>query len=216
MEQEVCPPVSNSFFSAALLAGGKSERMGFDKQLFHVQKDRLFASLLPALTSRFADVLVVTDKPELYGDMGVRAVRDAIPGFGPLSGIYTAVMESNSEYVYILACDMPSIDMLYIDYMIEQLTFAGNGTVLPPYDACITRKGDWIEPFHAFYGKGASDAMETALRAGDGSIYRLLQKINTLFIPETEARRFSPDWSLFRNINTSEEYAAHQKRDTII
>jgi len=189
------------FSTAALLAGGKSRRMGFDKQLFHVQKDRFFEHLLPALKERFEDVLVVTDQPEIYFGMGVRPVRDVIPGLGPLSGIHAAVREAKSSYVYIFACDMPMIDQRYIDHMIQRLTDS-------PADACVTVKGNWIEPFHGFYGKRALPVMEGDLLAGKSSVYYFLQKINTLYIPEAEARRFTPDWSLFRNLNTREDYAA--------
>jgi len=191
----------NIFASAALLAGGKSLRMGFDKQLFHVRKDRLFAHLLPTLATRFDDVMVVTDRPEIYRGMDVRPVSDIIPGFGPFSGIHAAIKEAKSEYVYVIACDMPEIDLEYIDYMTQRLAQY-------PADACVTKIAEWIEPFHAFYGKGALPAMEEDILAGRSSMFYLLQKINTLYIPEAEARRFTPDWSLFSNLNTREDYEA--------
>jgi len=187
------------FKSAALLAGGKSTRMGFDKQLFHVIGERLFETFLPTLTKRFDDVMIITTQPEMYEGMGVRAITDIIPGFGPLSGIHAAINEAEYEYVYITACDMPEINLAYIDYMVGKLTET-------PADACITKKGDWIEPFHGFYSKQALPAITSDLLAGIGKIYHPLQKINTLYIPEMEARRFTPDWSLFNNLNTLEEY----------
>jgi len=190
----------SAFTTVALLAGGKSRRMGFDKQLLHVQKNRLFAQLLPTLVRRFEDVMVVTGQPEIYSGMDVRPVGDVIPDLGPLSGIHAALKEAKSEYVYVLACDMPRIDLSYIDHMIQRLTQF-------PADACVTRKGDWIEPFHAFYGKRALPTIEADLLAGKSSVYYLLQKINALYIPEAEARRFTPDWSLFCNLNTREDYA---------
>ena len=174
--------------------------MGFDKQLFHVQPDRLFKHLLPVLTLQFEDVMVVTDQPEIYSGLNVRPVSDIIPGLGPLSGIHAALREAKSEYVYIIACDMPKIDLKYIGYMIEKLK-------LSSADACVTEKTGWIEPFHAFYSKRALPEMEADLLAGKSSVYYLLRKINTLYIPESEARRFTPDWSLFCNLNTREDYA---------
>ena len=173
--------------------------MGFDKQLFHVCNDRLFAQLLPTLGGQFEEVLVVTGQPEIYSGMAVRPVRDVIPGLGPLSGIHAALKEAKSEYVYIVACDMPKIDLNYIDYMTQRLTQS-------PADACVTKKGDGLEPFHAFYGKRALPVIEAHLLAGKNSMYYFLQKIDVLCISETEARQFTPDWSLFCNLNTREEY----------
>ena len=189
----------NAFNSAALLAGGASRRMGVDKQLLHARKDRLFSHILPILAKRFEDVTVVTGRPEIYGGMALRTARDIIPGLGPLSGIHTAVSRAKSEYVYIIACDMPQIDLNYIDYMAGLLSES-------PAAACVTRKGDWIEPFHGFYGKQALPVMEEDLLAGKSSIYYFLQKIDALYIPEARARRFTPDWSLFCNLNTPEDY----------
>ena len=189
------------YIAAALLAGGKSERMGFDKQCFHSRESRMFEKILPTLAKRFEDVMVVTNQPEIYRGMDVRPVRDVIPGLGPLSGIHAAISAAESEYVYILACDMPEINLDYIDYLEQNLS-------LSPADACAAKKGKLIEPFHAFYGKGALDAIEAELLAGKGSVRCLLQKINTLYIPEADARRFTPDWSLFRNLNTPGDYAS--------
>ena len=196
----------SGFASAALLAGGKSRRMGFDKQMFHVLWDRLFAEVLRTLTMRFDDVMVVTKYPEMYRGMGVRSIADIIPGFGPLSGIHAAVREAKSEYVYVMACDMPNIDLHYIEHMRKRAEAS-------QADACVTQKDGWIEPFHAFYGKGSLDMIESDLTAGKASVYYMLQKINTLYITEAEARRFTPDWSLFCNLNTPEDYNTYMKKE---
>jgi molybdopterin-guanine dinucleotide biosynthesis protein A len=182
------------FSSAAMLAGGKARRSGFDKQLVHVQRDGLFADVLPTLNRRFEEVIVVTGKPELYTKAAVRAIGDIIPGKGPLSGIHAALSVAKSEYVFILACDMPNIDLDYIDYMAQKL-MSHNA------DACVTRFGDRIEPFHAFYNKRALTAIEDDILADLCSVKHLLRKINTLYISENEARKFTSDLSLFRNIN---------------
>jgi len=189
----------SDFMSAALLAGGSSQRMGFDKQFFHIYKGRLFEHILPKLSSLFEDVMIVTGQPELYTNTNIRTVADEIPGFGPLSGIHAAVKKSISKYVYVLACDMPVINGCYIDYMIDLLNKHAA-------DACVTRKGSRIEPFHAFYGKTGLPTFEADFHESKGCIYYILKRINTLYIPESEARNFTPDWSLFYNINTPEDY----------
>ncbi|MDR2589472.1 MAG: molybdenum cofactor guanylyltransferase [Oscillospiraceae bacterium] len=184
----------NSFISVAMLAGGKAKRFEFDKQLLHLQKDSLFTSVLPTLNQHFDEVLVVTSKPKLYDDLNVKTIQDIFPQKGPLSGIHAALSFSKSKYVYIIACDMPNIDIDYINYMKQRLISIGA-------DACVTQFADRIEPFHAFYSKNALKTIEEDLLADLCSIKHLLQKINTLYISEEEARQFTPDWSLFQNIN---------------
>ena len=195
---------NRDFTSAALLAGGNSKRMGLDKQYFHISGGLLFEHILPTLTSIFDDVMVVTDNPELYNDKNLRTVRDIIPGSGPLSGIHAAMTESKSKYVYILACDMPEIDINYIDFLIDNLN-------KNPADACVTRIGNHIEPFHAFYSVNCLPVIEADLRDGKSSVKYFLHKINTLYISEIQARHFTPDWSLFSNLNTPEDYLNYGK-----
>ena len=193
----------SDFDSAALLAGGSSKRMGFDKQLLHFYADRLFKHIFPALTLRFSDIMVITGTPGLYEKHNVRTVPDIIPGLGPLSGIHAAIAHSKSEYVYVLACDMPVISMDYIDFMKDKL-------IENPSDACVTRKGDRIEPFHAFYSKRCLTTVEDDLIHNKSSVRYLLEKVDTLYIQETEALNFTPDWSLFCNLNTPEDYQKYR------
>lgn len=188
------------FGTVAILAGGLSSRMGFDKQLLKTRQQRFITSLLPGLRAVFDDVIVVTSRPELYETLPVRTVSDIVPGKGPLSGIHAALHSATSEYTYIMACDMPRFSAEYAHYM-QQWLLRENGA-----DACVTMCGDWIEPFHAFYGQSALPTLENDLAADKTSIFYLLRKLNTAYIPEAEARVFSPDWSLFCNLNTREEY----------
>lgn len=190
------------FGTAAILAGGMSSRMGFDKQLLTISRKRLIAGLLPRLAECFDDILVVTNFPELYNRMPVRTVSDIIPGKGPLSGIHAALQSSKSSYVYFMACDMPCFEAEYAEYMKQRL-------LEDPNDACVTRRGVWIEPFHAFYNQTAIGTLEADLNADKTSVFYLLKKLSTLYISEEEARRFSSNWSLFCNLNTREEYFAY-------
>lgn len=51
------------FQSAVILAGGKSTRMGFDKQMLEVKGVRLMERLIAQLKARFPDVLVASATP---------------------------------------------------------------------------------------------------------------------------------------------------------
>ena len=70
----------NTFASAALLAGGKSLRMGFDKQLFHVRKDRLFAHLLRKINTLYipeAEARRFTPDRSLFSNLNTREDYEA-------------------------------------------------------------------------------------------------------------------------------------------
>lgn len=161
----------------------------------------MIAMLLPKLSTCFEDIVVVTNLPALYRDMSVRTVQDIIPDKGPLSGIHAALSISRSDYVYMMACDMPCFYPVYCNHMRKRLE-------VRPADACVTRFGDWIEPFHAFYSRKMLEAVRRDLLRNKTSVHYLLKEVDTLFIPEEEARGFTPDWSLFLNLNTREKYEA--------
>jgi len=72
-------------------------------------------------------------------------------------------------------------------------------------NAVITKKADWIEPFNAFYSKKLIPAIEDNIKKGKVRTMELLEISNVLYIDEAIARGFSPDWSMFANLNTRED-----------
>ena len=103
-------------------------------------------------------------------------------------------MTSESKYAFLTACDMPVISTDYAKYMMEMTRKR-----LP--DAVISEKGDWIEPFHAFYNR---DLAEDICRSVQGGIYKIFDVIKNkevLKISESKVREFSPDLGIFTNLN---------------
>ncbi|WP_427340715.1 molybdenum cofactor guanylyltransferase [Caloranaerobacter sp. DY30410] len=189
----------NKFGSAVILAGGKSTRMGFDKQLLNINGRRLILCIIEKLKDEFDDIIIVSNNPEYYSDVDCRIVSDIIKDMGPLSGIHSGLMNAKSQYVYFIACDMPVINIDYIKYMKKCLD-SGN------YHGCITQIDDWIEPLNAFYSKSIISAIECQLSRGKRSVFSLVKSLDFFVVSEISARKFSPDWDMFINLNTIEEY----------
>ena len=197
------------FGSAIILAGGKSTRMGFDKQLLRLRERSLIEGLIRRLGGSFHETIVVTNRPELYIGLADKITGDIIPDMGPLSGIHAGLSAASSEYSFVIACDMPQLNTKYIDYMMELLN--KNESM-----ACITKFGDWIEPFNAFYSKALIDHIESFLMGGGKAVHRLLMNHNVEYIPEEVARGFSPDWGMFFNLNTREDLLKYTEEGTFI
>ena len=186
------------FGTAVILAGGKSRRMGFDKQLIKINERRLMDNLINKLRHEFEQIIIVTNKPEYYIGLSDMIVSDIIKGRGPLSGIHVGLKNASSQFVYFIACDMPNINLEYIRYVKEKLKYAD-------CKACVTRFGEWIEPFNSFYSKDMIRDIECYLMQNKRSIFKLLDKLDVNYIPESEARSFSPNWDMFLNLNTKED-----------
>lgn len=197
------------FGSAIILAGGKSTRMGFDKQLLRLRERSLIEGLIRRLGGSFDETIVVTNRPELYIGLADKITGDIIPDMGPLSGIHAGLSAASSEYSFVIACDMPQINTKYIDYMMKLLN--KNESM-----ACITKFGDWIEPFNAFYSKALIEHIESFLMGGGKAVHRLLMNHNVEYIPEEVARSFSPDWGMFFNLNTREDLLKYTEEGTFV
>ena len=186
------------FGTAVILAGGKSTRMDFDKQFLEIGERRLIDNLRLKLRKDFDEIIVVTNKSEYYLGFIDKITEDIIVGRGPLSGIHSGLKSASSEYVYFVACDMPNIYLEYIRYMKEELEHLN-------VKACVTRFGKWIEPFNAFYSKSFIKDIERYLLKGKRSVNALLDKVKIHYIEEEKAREFSPNWSMFLNLNTRDD-----------
>lgn len=196
------------FGSAIILAGGKSTRMGFDKQTLKLRERSLTEGLIKRLRNYFDEIIVVTNRPELYIGLADKITSDIIPDMGPLSGIHAGLSAASSEYSFVIACDMPQINNKYIDHMKELLDY--NRPM-----ACITKFGDWIEPFNAFYNKALAEYIEEFLLEGGKAVHRLLKNHIVEYIPEEVARSFSPDWGMFLNLNTREDLLKYLEEGTL-
>jgi molybdopterin-guanine dinucleotide biosynthesis protein A len=194
--------------TAIILAGGKSSRMGFDKQRLRIGESYIMEAHITKLQLVFEEIIIVSNHPADYADFGCLVVKDEIKNFGPLGGIHSGLKHSSSHYNYLIACDMPFLNIQYVDYLKTCIE-----TSLEKIDAVITRLGEWIEPFNAFYSKTLINKIEHQVTLKQKSIYAMLGLANVLYIEEKTAREFDPDWRMFTNINTLEDLDTFQKED---
>lgn len=195
-----------TFGTAIILAGGKSTRMGFDKQLMKLQERRLVETLIQKLREEFDEIVIVTNKPEYYIGLADIITGDIIEGKGPLGGIHAGLLMASSRYAFVIACDMPSIDMAYVRYMKSRMESSEEM-------ACVTRFGEWMEPFNAFYSKDLKSHIEDFLASGRRAIHTMLDDQSVDYVPESVARSFSPEWEMFFNLNTREDMEEYLQRN---
>ncbi|WP_432665936.1 molybdenum cofactor guanylyltransferase [Wukongibacter baidiensis] len=185
--------------TAIIMAGGKSSRMGFDKQLIKIEDRYLIDIIIENLSKSFEEIIVVSNVKGIHNYRNVAVVEDKIKDLGPLGGLHAGLGKASSLYSYVIACDMPYINNQYINYMKKFLKQCDKA------DALITRFGDWIEPFNCFYSKNIVNNIEDHIKSNQKSIYSLMKKLNVAYIEERAARCFSPDWRMFENLNTKED-----------
>ena len=158
-------------FSAVLLAGGQSRRMGEDKATILFRNVPLWKIQLDTLRKLRPQELLVsaqTDPPWRPAD--VQFVADAQPSRGPLSGIVAALSRINNDHLLVLAIDMPFMTPQYLRALMARARF-GCGVV-----PMIANRAD---PLAAIYPRIALNEMSAALEGPDRSLQSVIQKLVT-------------------------------------
>lgn len=200
--------------SAIILAGGKSRRMEFDKQLLMREERRLIFHIAKNLENYFSDIIIVTNKQEYYKNCKYKIVSDKIKNVGPLAGISVGLEHSESEYVYIVACDMPNIDFRYIDYMNEKISRDIDNK--NNFDIYLSQIDNRIELFHGYYKKSLSNEIYDYLINGTRkSIISFFEKNNksVSYTDEVEFIKNGLDRNIFINLNTKEDLYLYNKEN---
>ncbi|MDD7389631.1 MAG: molybdenum cofactor guanylyltransferase [Lachnospiraceae bacterium] len=191
--------LDNMFRTAVILAGGRSSRMGFDKQLLEKDHKHLAVYLSEELQKQFSEVLVVTNTPELYEGVPVRTCSDIRPGQGPVSGIHSAFCHCDSDVIFLMACDMTGFCPAYARYQARCMKEEGT-------EACVTLRNGKMELFHGFYSRSLLPDMEKKLEERKTSLFRLLGEHRITEISEEVVSCFTDPELMFRNLNTPEDY----------
>ncbi|AJH00818.1 molybdenum cofactor guanylyltransferase [Clostridium beijerinckii] len=196
------------FKTAVILAGGKSSRMGFDKQFLRINEVRIMEKLIHELSKEFEDIIIVTNKPEEYktAENGIRIISDEIKEIGPLSGIYGGLKESKSKYVYFIACDMPNVNLKYIKYIKKVLTNS-------KANACVAKREGKLEPFNAFYSVDILPEIEKLITLNRRSIAGLIDIIEPIFIEENVLKKYDYSFDMFINLNSKEDLEIYNRKN---
>ena len=183
--------------TGVILAGGESRRMGSNKALLPHRGGRFIETVYRELAGLFAEVIVVTNEPELYKFLPCRKVPDLFPGTGVLAGVHAGLRNSATPRIFVVACDMPRLNSRLIRHLAE----AGGD-----WDVVIPESPAGLEPLHALYHRRCLPAMEGTLAAGQKRIVDFFQAVQVKQVSREEVAQFDPAFDSFRNINTPEEY----------
>ena len=132
-------------FSAVILAGGKSSRMGRDKAWLEVGGQSLLARQIQIVREIGACEVFVSGRAGVdYSEFGCRVLLDRLVDVGPLAGIERALSEATNSLLLVLAVDMPRMTANFLRHIL--LRCNDNSGVVP-------RVNGRIEPLAAFYPK---------------------------------------------------------------
>ena len=183
--------------SAIILAGGKSTRMNGNKALLPVYGKRLIETIVHTLEEYFVEILISTRCSNQFDFLEHRMVIDEKPGHGPLMGILSGLRASSNSVNFVIACDIPEINLQFIEEMTNHI----NG-----YDIVVPVSGkDKYEPLFSLYNKSVIPKIEGLLNEGQKKISNLFARCNTKYLP-------MKDNGWFYNLNTLNDYNQYIKK----
>lgn len=185
-----------------ILAGGKGSRCNYsDKGILELEGRPIIQSIAECLLNLFDEVLVVTNKPHLYGIPGVQIVEDDVEYRGSMNGILCGLRASSAQYNFVTACDMPFVREDAIRFMAAKER---------DYDILVPDSSNGPQPLFAVYSKICAPVMEGRIKKGTPRIQDLLPLMKTRIIPMEEMAAFIRGRDPFFNINRLEDLAMAQ------
>lgn len=181
--------------TSVVLAGGKNLRLGRSKALEVINGRSLIERVIERLAPVASKLLIVTSRQQfdLPTIPGAEVLIDVYPDSGPLGGIYTGLLVSQTAQSIMVACDMPFLNTELLRHMVE---------LSRDFDAVVPRLANgMIEPLHAVYSKSCLDKMKIRLEDSQLGITPFLDEMRVRYIEEAECRGFDPELLTFFNIN---------------
>lgn len=182
------------FGSAVILCGGKSSRMGFDKCTIKVKNKYLIDIIAEELTTVFESIVLVSNDLDRFRDAKYMVLQDIIENSGPIGAIYTALKGATSKYVFITACDMPIINLNYINYMIDLIKSEN-------VQGVVSYNSKYIEPLYAFYSIDMIATFERELNKNNYKLHDVIKNSKMHYVEETKWREICNGIDIFTNLN---------------
>lgn len=177
--------------SAIILAGGQSSRMGQDKALISLQGVPLLRRVCQIALHCANEVYVVTPWPERYQDILPNACRllqeVPLPGetrpHGPLVGFAQGLAQVKTDWVLLLACDLPQLQANVLQEWTTQLEKTDKNVM-----AVLPRHAKGWEPLCGFYRRQCLLMLTQFINEGGRSFQSWLAQhpVQELMIQDTQ------------------------------
>lgn len=177
-----------------ILAGGKSRRMaGVNKALLKVGQGRIIERVRDVVLQVLPTTIIITNTPDEFAFLGLPMFPDMFPNAGSLSGLYTGLCHCQSQFGFLVACDMPFLNPNLIQGMMQLVE--DDDVVIP----CINSR---LEPLHAIYSRTCMPFVENLLHHGNLRIQDLFDQVRIKKVSEEFLKGFDPEFRFIMNVNS--------------
>ena len=192
-------PALTKPFSAALLVGGKSTRMGTDKAWLEIEENNsripLWQRQFELLHELYPAELFLSGEPRGTYPKSLKWVPDATPNIGPLGGLVSCLHRCTTEWLLILAVDLPRMTAQFAQELVD---------AREPGKGIVPVVGSSFEPLIALYPKAGLSLAVRRLESGRYRMQELAEELVSSGLSVAHPVR-AEDVALFVNWNTPED-----------
>ena len=170
--------------TAIILAGGKSSRMGEDKALISIQGVPLLQRIYKIAEDCAATVYVVTPWEERYQHIlpsNCQFIREAPLSAGPLVGFAQGLTQVQTDWVLLLACDLPNLRVEVLQEWANQLDEVTTEAI-----AALAHHIKGWEPLCGFYRRSCLPDLNEYIKQGGRSFQQWLNQHSVQLLPVTQ------------------------------
>lgn len=191
---------SEACLAAAILAGGRAQRLGgTDKSGLRLGGRTIIERLLDALRPAASHLFAVGDHHGAAARAGLEVIEDEHPGAGALGAIHTAIVRSPCERTLVVGCDMPFVTARLVTHLARTAAETGADVVIP-----VDARG--YQPLCAIYRRTSAAAIHGRLARGERHAAVPPPGVRVVEVGRDELAAIDPEGLLFVNVNTPEDY----------
>lgn len=184
--------IDPSEYTAILLAGGQSRRMGRPKAQLPWKGRTIAHHLIEVVTPLVSSGLVV-GSPDWPIPTGWTACLDDQAGLGPVGGLATALPRLTTPYGLVLSCDVPLLSTAVLRHLL-----AARGAASA---ACFRTSDGQVHPLVGVYAQLLGAQFGQAVAARQLRLMQVLQDLPLITIPCPASLE-----ATLTNVNTPEQY----------
>ncbi len=171
--------------------------MGREKAFLKIGERTIIEEQKDTLSKIFDEIIIVANNQKYFDKINTKVVTDIIPDSGPKGGLYSGLAVSSNIHSFVIGCDMPFINLKFIEYMIKQI---GENDIVIPFSS----KG--IETLFAIYSLNCLETLRRQIELKNLKLIDILSFHKIRYISQEEVIKYDPEEYSFFNVNSPKDY----------
>ena len=175
-----------------------------DKSCLEISGEKLISRIIRSLDGIFGETFVITRTPENHPDLNVRLVGDIFEARSSLTGIHSALHHTDTEHVFVTACDSPFLNRELIAELLSRVE-ADDDVIIPVHP------DGFYEPLCAVYSRRCLPFIEQNLQNNIFQIIRFFPNVKVRAVETEILKQKDRQLETFVNINTPDQLVRVQE-----